>query len=96
MNIAALSKRPAYALLEGHYQEVNHLHLRQLFAEDPKRAERPAAGGAGLHLDYSKNRATDATLQLGHQPAVIVLSRRPLPTFDCGKYASAAGLARGA
>ncbi len=31
-----------------------------------------------------------------HQPAVIALSRQPLPTFDRGKYASAAGLARGA
>jgi transketolase len=35
-------------------------------------------------------------LQLRHQPAVIALSRQPLPTFDRNKYASAAGLARGA
>jgi transketolase len=35
-------------------------------------------------------------LQLGHQPAVIALSRQPLPTFDRSKYASAAGVARGA
>jgi len=35
-------------------------------------------------------------LQLRHQPALIVLSRQPLPTFDRGKYASAAGVARGA
>lgn len=35
-------------------------------------------------------------LQLRHQPAVLALSRQPLPTFDRGKYASAAGLARGA
>jgi transketolase len=35
-------------------------------------------------------------LELRHQPAVIVLSRQPLPTFDRGKYASAAGVARGA
>jgi transketolase len=35
-------------------------------------------------------------LQLRHQPAVIVLSRQPLPTFDRSKYASAAGVARGA
>jgi len=35
-------------------------------------------------------------LQLRHQPAVIALSRQPLPTFDRGKYASAAGVARGA
>jgi transketolase len=35
-------------------------------------------------------------LQLRHQPAAIALSRQPLPTFDRGEYASAAGLARGA
>jgi transketolase len=35
-------------------------------------------------------------LQLRHQPAVIALSRQPLPTFDRGKYAAAAGVARGA
>jgi transketolase len=35
-------------------------------------------------------------LQLRHQPAALALSRQPLPTFDRRKYASAAGLARGA
>ena len=35
-------------------------------------------------------------LQLRHRPAVIALSRQPLPTFDRRKYASAAGVARGA
>jgi transketolase len=35
-------------------------------------------------------------LQLRHQPAAIVLSRQPLPTFDRSKYASASGVARGA
>jgi len=35
-------------------------------------------------------------LQLRHQPAVLALSRQPLPTFDRNKYASAAGVARGA
>jgi transketolase len=35
-------------------------------------------------------------MQLRHQPAVLVLSRQPLPTLDRGKYASATGVARGA
>jgi len=35
-------------------------------------------------------------MQLRHQPAVIVLSRQPLPTLDRRAYASAAGVARGA
>jgi transketolase len=35
-------------------------------------------------------------MQLRHQPAVLVLSRQPLPTFDRTKYAPASGVARGA
>ena len=35
-------------------------------------------------------------MQLRHQPAVLVLSRQPLPTLDRSKYAPAAGVARGA
>jgi transketolase len=35
-------------------------------------------------------------MQLRHQPALLALSRQPLPTLDRGKYAAAAGLARGA
>ncbi len=35
-------------------------------------------------------------LQLRHQPAVITVSRQPLPTFDRNRYASAAGVAKGA
>jgi len=35
-------------------------------------------------------------MQLRHRPAVLFLSRQPLPTFDRNKFASAAGLARGA
>jgi len=35
-------------------------------------------------------------MQLRHQPAVLVLSRQPLPTLDREKYASASGVARGA
>jgi transketolase len=35
-------------------------------------------------------------MRLRHQPAAIVVSRQALPTFDRDKYASAAGLARGA
>ncbi len=40
------------------------MHLRTLFAEDPGRGERMSAEGAGLYLDYSKNRITDETLRL--------------------------------
>jgi glucose-6-phosphate isomerase len=56
--------RPAWKALEAHHQTMSHVHLRQLFANDPGRGERFAAEGAGLYLDYSKNRVTDETIRL--------------------------------
>ena len=35
-------------------------------------------------------------MQLRHQPAMLALSRQPLPTLDRTKYAPASGIARGA
>jgi transketolase len=37
-----------------------------------------------------------SVMQQPHQPAVLVLSRQPLPTLDRKKYASASGVAHGA
>ena len=58
------TKRTAWKALEAHYRRTRELHLRNLFADDPTRGERMAAQGAGIHLDYSKNRITDHTLKL--------------------------------
>ena len=38
--------------------------MRALFAEDTRRGERLVAEGAGLYLDYSKNRITEETVRL--------------------------------
>jgi glucose-6-phosphate isomerase len=54
----------AWQALKAHYEEIKGAHLRQLFAEDPARAEAFTAEGAGLHLDYSKNRITAKTIRL--------------------------------
>src|ERR1700723_11557 len=59
-----LRRRPAWALLEKHYQKLKAVHLRQLFADDRKRGESLAIEAAGLYLDYSKNRITDETISL--------------------------------
>lgn len=62
------SQRPnetaAWRALAAHYQQIKDVHLRQLFAEDPRRGEHLTAEGAGLYLDYSKNRITDETVRL--------------------------------
>jgi glucose-6-phosphate isomerase len=59
-----LTERPAWKALAAHCQQVRSLHLRTLFAQDPKRGERLSAEAAGIYLDYSKNRITDETLRL--------------------------------
>jgi glucose-6-phosphate isomerase len=59
-----LTALPAWKALAVHYEHVRNLHLRELFASDPRRGERLTAAAAGLYLDYSKNRVTDETLTL--------------------------------
>ncbi|HEX4747340.1 MAG TPA: glucose-6-phosphate isomerase [Gaiellaceae bacterium] len=59
-----LRERAAWVALERHHAETRDVHLRDLFAADPSRGERMAAEGAGIYLDYSKNRVTDETLRL--------------------------------
>jgi glucose-6-phosphate isomerase len=64
MSSTPLRQRPAWKTLEKHYEQVKALHLRDLFANDPKRGERLVCEAAGVYLDYSKNRVTDDTLKL--------------------------------
>jgi glucose-6-phosphate isomerase len=64
LGTAPLRDRPAWAALAAHHKTIAGRCLRELFAADPARGERMAAEGAGLYLDYSKNRATDETLGL--------------------------------
>ena len=62
--VEPLTSRKAWKALQDHYEKVRGLHLRKLFADDPKRGERMTAEAAGLFLDYSKNRVTAETLKL--------------------------------
>ncbi len=62
--IQSVTTRPGWKALESHHQKLRGLHLRQLFADDPKRGERLTTEAVGLYLDYSKNRVTDETLKL--------------------------------
>ena len=63
-DVAPLPKRKAWKNLQTHYKKVRNLHLRNLFADDPKRGERMTAEAVGLFLDYSKNRITEETIKL--------------------------------
>src|SRR5271168_1686559 len=61
---AALTQRVAWKALEVHFTKIRELHLRKLFAEDPKRGERFTLEAVGIYFDYSKNRITDETVKL--------------------------------
>jgi len=54
----------AWKSLATHKEEIESVHLRDLFAKDPGRADRFKLEAAGLFLDYSKNRITERTIEL--------------------------------
>ncbi|MCF8002889.1 MAG: glucose-6-phosphate isomerase [Chromatiaceae bacterium] len=62
--MALVSSTPAWQALQQHWQQMRSQHMRDLFADDPARAERMTADAAGLHLDFSKQIATEETLRL--------------------------------
>jgi glucose-6-phosphate isomerase len=63
-DMSSLTARKSWKALQAHRKETGERHLRALFAEDATRGERLTAEGAGLYLDYSKNRVTDQTIAL--------------------------------
>jgi glucose-6-phosphate isomerase len=65
----SLKRLLAWKALAEHSKEIGKLHLRELFANDSTRGEKLTAHGAGLFLDYSKNRVTETTLKLLQQLA---------------------------
>jgi glucose-6-phosphate isomerase len=62
--MSALRDTRAWQDLAAHLAQIRNAHLRDLFAADPERGERLRAEGAGLYLDFSKNRITDETVML--------------------------------
>jgi glucose-6-phosphate isomerase len=59
-----LTATPEWQALAAHYDEISTTHLRELFADDPERADRMTGGAADIVVDYSKQRASDETLRL--------------------------------
>jgi glucose-6-phosphate isomerase len=59
-----LTRLPAWQALASHYEMIKDRHLRDLFAEDPRRGERLTTEAEGLYFDYSKHRITDETVRL--------------------------------
>ena len=66
-----LISSPEWRNLEDQRQQLQSVSMRQLFADDPDRAHRYFVEGAGISLDFSKNRITDGTLD-----ALLALAQR--------------------
>ena len=64
MSFPAPTDLPAWKALAAHRERIAATTIGALFAADATRGERMHAEGAGLFLDYSKNRVTDETLKL--------------------------------
>jgi glucose-6-phosphate isomerase len=62
--ITPLTKRKAWSALRAHHKTMQSVHLRKLFADNPKRAEKFSLEALGIYFDYSKNRITDKTVTL--------------------------------
>ncbi|HRH87426.1 MAG TPA: glucose-6-phosphate isomerase [Rubrivivax sp.] len=61
---STLTTSPAWQALQAHVPALKAMHLRELFAADPRRGERLTLQACGIYLDYSKQRITDQTLEL--------------------------------
>jgi glucose-6-phosphate isomerase len=59
-----LTESAAWKALQKEHAAVSQLHLRQLFATDPKRFENFSLKACDILLDYSKNRVTEETMRL--------------------------------
>ena len=62
---------PEWRALQNHFDGVRDVHLRRLFADDPRRGETMTLEAGDVFLDYSKNRLTAETMGL-----LVALARR--------------------
>ncbi len=60
--MSKLTKSKEWKALEAHAKVAKTWHMKNLFAEDNKRAKKFSAEACGIFLDYSKNIITDETI----------------------------------
>ena len=59
-----LTSLPEWKALAAHYEKIKGQHIRDMFASDPKRAERFSVNAEGVYYDYSKHRINAETMEL--------------------------------
>ena len=57
-----LTSRPSWRELQSHFQQIEKMHLREMFEQDGERGSRFRAEAAGLSIDFSKHRITAETI----------------------------------
>jgi len=62
--MSLLTDLPAWKALKEHHHELASLHMRDLFAREPKRFERFSLHFENILFDYSKNLTTKKTVSL--------------------------------
>jgi len=62
--MSMLTASPAWQALEGHQKAIVNVHMRDLFAQDPRRFDTFSLRFQDILLDYSKNRITADTMRL--------------------------------
>ena len=91
-----LTQLKAWKALKAQYKKIGAMHLRDLFAADPKRGKEMTVEAEGLFFDYSKNRITDETIEAAHRTGAgvgpAVADRRHVS----GRQDQCDGRARGA
>ena len=59
-----LTTTPEWQSLQARASDMRHVHLRELFADDPDRGHTMTLRAGDVYLDYSKNRLTSDILEL--------------------------------
>src|SRR5262249_19580663 len=62
--MSALTESPAWQALAKHHETMRDVHVRTLFAEDPKRFDAFHARLDDILVDYSKHRVNAETMKL--------------------------------
>lgn len=64
MTTNTTTNTPAWTALKAHAREMDHVHMRSLFDEDPDRFVMFSRRLGSILFDFSKNRITDTTMDL--------------------------------
>ena len=80
-----LKSYPEWKALKAHFDQIDDVHMRTMFADDPDRASKFSLEACDLFLDYSKNRINAETMKLLLALAEAVDLRQAIDDMFSGK-----------